>query len=80
MDGTLWTKSLRPPFWHQEQIMLPIWIRKEKLEHYLLEYRQFREQRKKLRKEIGAGKMRVTDAKLIKHTLEYINATCKLEP
>ena len=57
---------------------------KETVEHYLLECRKFREQRKKLRKEIGAGKMRVSrllgDTKLLKHTLEYINATRRLEP
>src|ERR1700731_4791395 len=52
---------------------------KETVEHYLLECRKFREQRMKLRKEIGTAKMRVTrllgDTKLIKHTMEYINAT-----
>ena len=56
---------------------------KETVEHYLLECRKFREQRMKLRKEIGTAKMRVTrllgDTKLIKHTMEYINATGRLE-
>src|SRR5947207_14869355 len=50
---------------------------KETIEHYLLEYRKFREQRKKLRKEIGIIKMRearlLEDTKLIKHTMEFIN-------
>ncbi len=56
---------------------------KETIEHYLLECRKFREQRKKLRKEIGTVKMRVArllgDTKLIKHTVEHINATGRLE-
>ena len=56
---------------------------KETVEHYLLECRKFREQRKKLRKEVGTAKMRVArllgDTKLIRHTLEYINATGRLE-
>ena len=57
---------------------------KETMEHYLLECRKFREQRTKLRKKVGTTKMRVArllgDTKLIKHTLEYINATGRLEP
>src|SRR5216110_191148 len=56
---------------------------KEMMEHYLLECRKFREQRKKLRKEIGTANMRVIrllgDTNLIKHTVEYINATGRLE-
>ena len=56
---------------------------KETVEHYLLECRKFREQRKKLRKEVGTVKMRVArllgDTKLIKHTVEFINATGRLE-
>ena len=39
---------------------------KETMEHYLLEYRKFREQRKKLRKEVGTVKMRV--ARLLEDT------------
>ena len=53
------------------------------MHHYLLECRNYREQRKKLRKEVGTGKMRVErllgDPKMIKHTLEYIKATDRLE-
>ena len=56
---------------------------KETVEYYLLECRKFREQRKKLRKEVGSVKMRVArllgDTKLIKHTVEFINATGRLE-
>ena len=56
---------------------------KETMDHYLLECQRFREQRKKLRKKIGTVKMRTTrlleDTNLIKHTLEYINATGRLE-
>ena len=50
---------------------------KETVEHYLLEYRKFREQRKKLRKEIETMKMRMSrllrDTKMIKYTLKYID-------
>ena len=57
---------------------------KETVEHYLLECRKYREERKKFRREVGAKKMRVArllgDTKLIKHTLEYINATGRLKP
>jgi hypothetical protein len=57
---------------------------KETVEHYLLECRNYREERKKLRKEFGRGNMRLGrllgDTKLIKHTLEYITATDRLEP
>jgi ribonuclease HI len=56
---------------------------KETVEHYLLECRNFREQRKKLRKEIGTAKMRVArllgDTKLLEYTVEYIKATGRLE-
>ena len=56
---------------------------KETIEHYLLECRKFREQRKELRKKVETVKMRVArllgDTKLIKHTVEYINATGRLE-
>jgi len=56
---------------------------KETGEHYLLECRNYKEQRKKLRREVGTGKMRTAtllgDLKLIKYTLEYIQATERLE-
>jgi hypothetical protein len=56
---------------------------KETVEHYLLECRNYREQRKKLRRETGTGKMRVEillgDPKTIKHTLEYIKETGRLD-
>ena len=56
---------------------------KETVEHYLLECRQYREQWKKLRGEVGRGKMRMEillgDPKTIKHTLEYIRETGRLE-
>ena len=55
---------------------------KETVEHYLLECRNYREQRKKLRREAGTGKMRVEillgDPKTIKYTLDYINETGRL--
>ena len=47
---------------------------KETVEHYLLECRNYAEQRKKLRREVGTGKMRVEillgDPKMIKNTLD----------
>ena len=53
------------------------------MEHYFLKCRKFREQRKKLRKEIEIMKMRMArlfgDTKVIKYTLEYIKATDRLE-
>ena len=55
---------------------------KETVEHYLLECRNFREQRRKLRSEVGTGKMRVGrllgDPKIIKHTVEYLKETGRL--
>jgi ribonuclease HI len=56
---------------------------KETVEHYLLECRNYREQRNKLRREAGKGMMRMErllgDPKIIKHTLEYIKETGRLE-
>ena len=56
---------------------------KETVEHYLLECRRYKDQRKTLRREVGMGKMRVDrllgDPKLIRHTMEYITATGRLE-
>ena len=56
---------------------------KETVQHYLMECRNYREQRKKLRREAGAGKMKMErllgDPKVIKYTLEYIKATNRLE-
>ena len=46
------------------------------MEHYLLKCRRYKDQRKKLRKEVGMGKMRVDkllgNPKVIRHTMEYI--------
>ena len=56
---------------------------KETVEHYLLECRNFREERKKLKREVGAGNMRVGrllgDIKLIGHTVEFIKITGRLD-
>jgi ribonuclease HI len=56
---------------------------KETVEHYLLECRNYSDQRKKLRREVGAGRMRVArllgDTKMINNTLEFINGTGRLE-
>src|SRR5436190_23271290 len=56
---------------------------KETIEHYLLEYRKFREQRKKLRKKIETMKIRMSrllgDIKMIEYTLKFIKTTNRLE-
>ena len=56
---------------------------KETVEHYLLECRNYKEQRRKLRMEVGTGKMRVArllgDPKMINHTMEYIKETGRLD-
>ena len=56
---------------------------KETVKYYLLEYRNYKEQRKKLRRKIGAEKMwmirLLEDLKLIKYALKYIHATDRLE-
>jgi len=55
---------------------------KETVEHFLLECRNYKEQRKLLKKNVGTGKMKTDkllgDAKLLKHTLEYIKTTGRL--
>ena len=52
---------------------------KETVEHYLLECRKYNEQRKKLRREVGPGRMRMEKLlgypKLVKHTLEFVANT-----
>jgi ribonuclease HI len=52
---------------------------KETVEHFLLECRRYKEQRRVLRQEVGVGKMRVDkllgDPKVIKKTLEYVKKT-----
>jgi hypothetical protein len=56
---------------------------KEIVEHYLLEYRKYREQRKTLRRNVGMGRMKTRfllgNIKALKHTIEYITATGRLE-
>ena len=56
---------------------------KETVEHFLLECRNYNEQRKKLRKEVRVVNMRVArllgDTKLIGHTVEFIKATGRLD-
>ena len=56
---------------------------KETVEHYLLECRLYAEQRKELRKKVGAGRMRIEKLlgfpKLLKHTLEFVASTKGLE-
>jgi hypothetical protein len=53
------------------------------IEYYLLERRNYRDQRKKLRREMGRGKIRIEillgDPKVIKHTREYIRETGRLD-
>ena len=56
---------------------------KETVEHYLMECRNYKEQRKALRKNVGLGRMKLHEilgnAKIIKHTMEYTKATKRLE-
>jgi hypothetical protein len=56
---------------------------KETVEHYLLECPKHWEQRKTLRKNVGTGRMKMRillgDIKMIKHTMEYITTTRRLE-
>jgi len=56
---------------------------KETVEHYLLECRKYKEQRKRLRKDVGTGKMKVGillgDPTKIKHTMKFIKETERLE-
>lgn len=56
---------------------------KETVEHYLMECRKYREQRKTLRKNVGMGRMKVRillgNIKVLKHTVEYIATTRRLE-
>jgi ribonuclease HI len=55
---------------------------KETVEHYLLECRKYKEQRKRMRKEAGAGKMKVGillgDPTMIKNTMMYVKETRRL--
>ena len=48
-----------------------------------MECRNYKEQRKVLRKNVGLGRMKLHEilgnAKIIKHTMEYIKATRRLE-
>ena len=56
---------------------------KENVEHYLMECRNYKKQRKKLLKDVGTGKMKMEillgDPSMIKHTMIFINATRRLE-
>src|SRR5436190_16255710 len=56
---------------------------RETVEHYLLECRKYKEQRKRLRKEVGMEKMKVgillSDPTKIKHTMTFIKETGRLE-
>ena len=52
------------------------------MEHYLLECRKYKEQRKILRKEVGVGKMKIGillgDPTKIKYTLTFVKETGRL--
>jgi hypothetical protein len=53
------------------------------VEHFLLECRNYKAQRKKLREAVGAGKMKVAhllgDPTLVKYTMEYVKMTGRLD-
>ena len=56
---------------------------KETVEHYLLECRRYHEERIKLRKEIGKGRLTLGkllgEPQAIKHMIEYVKATKRLQ-
>ena len=56
---------------------------KETVEHYLLECRKYKEQRKKMIKDIGKGRLNIErllgQPQMIKHTVEFIKSTKRLE-
>jgi len=57
---------------------------KETVEHYLLECRRFKQQRKKMIKDIGKGRLNIErllgQPQMIKHTVEFIRSTKRFEP
>src|SRR5947207_9751527 len=56
---------------------------KENVEHYLMECKNYRVQRRKLRQDVGMGKMKMgillEDPTMIKHTMAYIKATGRFD-
>jgi len=58
-------------------------MRKETMEHYLLKYQQFKQQRKKMIKDIGKGRLNIErllgQPQMIKHTVEFIKSTKRFE-
>jgi ribonuclease HI len=58
------------------------YARKESVEHYIMECPRFKEERKVLRKKVGAGKMRLRlllgDEKIVRHTLDFVKETGRL--
>ena len=56
---------------------------RERERDYLLECRRYHDERIKLRKEIGTGRLTMGkllgDAQAMRHTLEYVKATKRLE-
>jgi hypothetical protein len=59
-----------------------MWLFKESVEHYLLECRNYKEPRKKLREAVGMGKMKVGillgDPMEIEHTMAFVKAIGRL--
>src|SRR5947207_726504 len=57
---------------------------KETVEHYLLECRRFKQQRKKMIRDIGKGRLNIErllgQPQMIKHTIEFIKSTKRFEP
>jgi len=56
---------------------------KEMVEHYLLECRRYKEQRKKMIKDISKGRLNIErllgQLQIIKHTMEFIKIINRLE-
>ena len=56
---------------------------KETVQHFLLECRRFKNERKKLRQEVGTGRMKIAqllgNKDLASHTMEYVDSTGRLQ-
>jgi hypothetical protein len=81
--GHCWLNSYRYRFGHAQSPYCKCGYGKENVEHYLLECRNYKAQRKKLREAVGAGKMKVAhllgDPTLVKNTMEYVKMTGRFD-
>jgi ribonuclease HI len=81
--GHCWLNLYRYRFGHAKSPYCKCGYGKENVEHFLLECRNYKAQRKKLREAVGAGKMKVAhllgDPTLVKYTMEYVKMTGRLD-